>query len=305
MGGNTTIEWTNKVWNPVTGCTKISPGCDHCYAARMAPRLRGRFGYPQEDPFAVTLHEGRLLEPFHWRKPSRVFVCSMSDLFHPKVPFTFIHEVFVAMAANPHLIFQVLTKRPKTMAHFARTYHPPQWEDRGTTWGAEWPENVWAMTSIEHADYLWRADALAKVPAKVRGVSLEPLLGPLDLRPWLTCNGCEGKGGWPVKSGEPPFDRDWQTCTFCWGRQRKVDWVIVGGESGPGARPMEAAWVRGILDQCQWAGVPFFFKQWGMSAPRMTRVTATDWEEKMHWVGNKKAAGSLLDGREWKEMPNA
>ena len=330
MASNTAIEWTDRTWNPVTGCTKISPGCDHCYMFRDYPRLRGMGsrGY-ETNPEDVVLHEYRLLEPFHWRKPQKVFVCSMSDLFHPAVPFDFIHRVFVTMAANAHLTFQLLTKRPKTMAHFARTYHPPLWGDRGTTWQNHWPDNVWAGTSMEGPDYRWRLDALARVAAKVRFVSCEPLLAGVDLAPWMGCQECHDNPDRDIVCGcghimDPTHGQD----------SRDLNWVIVGGESGPGARPMHPQYARDIRDQCQAAGVPFFFKQWGEWAPdgsashfigmtegevgtvtvefprsSKSEQTAHAWTdvniaENLKRV-TKKAAGALLDGREWKEFPAA
>lgn len=295
MAANTKVEWTDRTWSPVTGCTKISPGCDHCYAERMAQRLRGRFGYPQDDPFVVTWHPDKLEEPSHWRKPQRVFVCSMSDLFHPRVPWEFIQRIFEVMEEASQHTFQVLTKRPGRMAYFA----DHEWQSR---YGG-WPSNVWAGTSVESAKYLPRLDALARVPAKVRFVSCEPLLGPLDLRPWLLCKTCNGSG----------FYSATEFCSQCSGSsQGSLHWTICGGESGPSARPMHPQWARGIRDQCQEAGVPLFFKQSGeYLLIREARQRGLTWTRErnepssgfyMAKVG-KKAAGALLDGREWKEMP--
>ena len=252
--GKTTIEWTRSAdgspghtWNPVTGCSKVSPGCDHCYAEAISLRFKRSVG-PWTGANAranVVLHPERLAEPLKIKKPSMIFVCSMADLFHELVPFHFIQRVFRAMAASPQHTFQVLTKRPGRLAYFANGYleepedHAANEEDR---WCNRWPANVWAGTSVESAKYLPRLDVLARVPAKVRFVSAEPLLGPLDLEPYLV----------------NPHDTDWIDGQ---GYGATLQWVIVGGESGPGARPMNPDWVRGIRDQCVAAGVPLFVKQ--------------------------------------------
>lgn len=234
MALDSCIEWTNATWNPVTGCTKISPGCKNCYAERMAKRLKA-MGVPQyRDGFKVTLQPDSLQLPLNWRKPRLIFVNSMSDLFHKDVPLSFIRQVFDVMQAASQHTFQVLTKRPEIAAEFSRDL--------------PWPENVWVGTSIESAIYTHRIKTLAKIPAHVRFLSIEPLIGPIPRLPL-----------------------------------RGIHWVIVGGESGPGARPMDADWVRRIRDRCLAQGVPFFFKQWGGT--------------------NKKRTGRLLDGRTWDEMP--
>ncbi|WP_411330926.1 DUF5131 family protein [Desulfovibrio desulfuricans] len=229
------IEWTEASWNPLTGCTKISPGCKHCYAEKMALRLQAMGSPNYVDGFNLRLHENALGIPATWKKPKLIFVNSMSDLFHEDVPFEFIKRVFGVMAENSHHVFQILTKRSKRLSQLA-----PQ---------LRWPRNVWMGVSIENMAYTYRIDNLRNVPAAVRFLSCEPLLsslGHLDL------------------SG--------------------IHWVIVGGESGPGARPMEKAWATEIRDTCQQQGVPFFFKQWGGT--------------------NKKKAGKLLDGALWHEKPS-
>ena len=234
MGYNSTIEWTQATWNPVTGCTKVSPGCKHCYAERFAGRLRSMGNPRYRNGFRVTLHPDLLDLPLRWNEPRLIFVNSMSALFHEEVPFCFIAQVFDTMVRARHHTFQVLTKRARRLAELAHLL--------------PWPSNVWVGVSIEHQGYVWRADYLRQVPAAVRFLSLEPLLGPitdLDL------------------SG--------------------IHWVIVGGESGPGARPMHPDWARSIRDLCRERGVSFFFKQWG-GVHRTQR-------------------GRLLDGREWNEMP--
>jgi protein gp37 len=228
------IDWTDSTWNLVTGCNKVSPGCKHCYAETFAERWRGIPGHPYEQGFDLRLWPERLELPLAWKKPRKTFVNSMSDLFHEKVPLDFIRRVFGTMERASWHTFQILTKRSERLAELA--------PDLG------WPPNVWIGVSIETAEYLWRADHLRKVPAAVRFLSLEPLLGPLGT---LDLSG--------------------------------VDWVIVGGESGPGARPIEAEWIREIREQCRAASVPFFFKQWGGV--------------------QKKRNGRVLDGRTWDAMP--
>lgn len=289
--GTTNIEWTDETWNPVTGCDRTSPGCDHCYALTLAKRLKamGNQRYQVDgDPrtsgpgFGVTLHPDKLDEPLHWRTPRRVFVNSMSDLFHPDIPTGFIFEVFATMAEARRHTFQVLTKRPQRMAQILTL-----WD--GMAGGGGLPVNVWLGTSIESDRYTFRANHLRATPAAIRFLSLEPLLGPL---PSLDLSG--------------------------------MDWVIVGGESGPYARPMHPDWARDIRDRCVDAGVPFFFKQWGAWAPGTVRTPLasgatnhghfcsdgrfiTRSEDKASRVfiarNGKKASGRELDGRTWDEFP--
>jgi protein gp37 len=219
MAENSSIEWTEATWNPVTGCTKVSPGCDNCYAERLATRLQAMGNPRYRNRFEVTLHEDQVALPLRWRQPKLVFVNSMSDLFHPKVPTSFIRKVFAVMEEAERHTFQVLTKRPKRVAALAESL--------------PWPQNVWIGTSIESQKYLSRADDLRRAEkAAVRFLSLEPLLGPLQLN--LT----------------------------------DIGWVIAGGESGPGARAPRYEWVSSIRDQCVAVGVPFFFKQWGGRTPK-------------------------------------
>jgi len=234
MSEKSNIEWTDSTWNPVTGCNKVSPGCKHCYAETFAERWRGIPGHPYEQGFDLRLWPDRLEMPLAWKKPRMIFVNSMSDLFHENVPLAFIQRVFTIMERASWHTFQILTKRSARLAELA--------PDLG------WPPNVWMGVSIETAKYVWRADDLRKVPAAVRFLSLEPLLGPIEA---LDLSG--------------------------------IHWVIVGGEGGPGARPIEAKWVRQIRNQCLAAGVPFFFKQWGGV--------------------QKKKNGRVLDGRTWDAMP--
>jgi protein gp37 len=222
----------------VTGCTKISAGCDNCYAERFSERFRGVAGHPFENGFDLTLRPDRLKQPLHWRQPRMIFVNSMSDLFHKDVPQEFIGRVFDTMeAANWHT-FQVLTKRSSLMRDFLRSRY-------GSLFG---PAHIWFGVSIEDGGKLSRMRHLQQAPAGVRFLSIEPLIGPVG----------------PMNLAG-------------------IDWVIVGGESGPRARPMEREWVRSIRDQCKAAGVAFFFKQWGGFRP--------------------KTGGRRLDGREWNQFP--
>ena len=222
-----TIEWTDETWNPVTGCSRVSPGCDHCYMFAMYPRLTamGVRGY-ESAPDQVRLLPERLDAPLRWAQPRRVFVNSMSDLFHPHVPYDFITEVFRVMdesSARRGHVFQVLTKRPGRAVVW--------WERNQERYEHVWPAGVWIGTSVESQKYAPRISVLARLPAPVRFVSAEPLLGPVDLSRWLNAG--------------------------------HVQWVIAGGESGRSARPMELAWARALRDQCRAAKVSFFLKQLG------------------------------------------
>jgi protein gp37 len=234
MGQNSAIEWTETTWNPLTGCTKISPGCQHCYAERMSLRLRAMGQANYANGFELTLQEHMLDAPLRWRKPQKVFVNSMSDLFHKDVPAEFILRVFDVMRRASWHVFQVLTKRSDRLRELSPSI--------------DWPDNVWMGVSVEQAEYTFRIDDLRQTGAKTRFLSVEPLLGPIP---------------------KPKLDG--------------IHWVIVGGESGPGARPMDAKWARDIRKQCVAAGVPFFFKQWGGVF--------------------KSRTGRTLDGRTWDEMP--
>ena len=243
----TLIEWTDTTWNPVTGCSKVSPGCDRCYMFALYPRLRamGVKGY-QETPDTVQLQPHRLNAPRGWRKPRRVFVCSMADLFHSDVPFDYIDQVFEIMVAADHHTYQVLTKRPGRAVGW--------WEQRGASRYQEWPDNVWMGTSVELQKYRPRIEVLSRLPGEAtKFVSAEPLLEWLDLSPHL--------------------DRG------------LVDWLIVGGESGPGARPMDLDWARTLRDQAEVFGVQFFLKQLG------------------GWPDKRGGDRAVLDGRRWEEHP--
>lgn len=221
MAKLTSIEWTEMTWNPVTGCTKVSQGCKHCYAERMAKRLKAMGTARYANGFKLTLHEDLIDLPRFWRQPKTVFVNSMSDLFHKDVPLDFIRRVFRTMAECPQHTFQVLTKRSERLAEVATQLY--------------WPENVWMGVSVEDDRVIHRVDDLRTVPAKVRFLSCEPLIGPLTKL-----------------------------------RLEGIGWVIVGGESGPRARTMKADWVYAIQDKCEESGVPFFFKQWGGPRKHLT-----------------------------------
>lgn len=235
MSETSSIEWTDATWNPVTGCTKISPGCKNCYAETFAERFRGVDGHPYEQGFDLKLWSERLVLPLTWKKSKRIFVNSMSDLFHEHVPDSFIVEVFDTMSQAHWHQFQVLTKRAERLKSIASDL--------------SWTDNIWMGVSVENADYSFRVELLREVDAHVRFLSIEPLLGPI-----------------------PDLNLD------------RIDWVIVGGESGNRARPIEGDWVIDIRDQCKKAKVPFFFKQWGGR--------------------NKKKTGRILEGRTWDEMPD-
>lgn len=314
----TKIEWTEESWNPVTGCTKKSYGCRNCYAERMANRLAGRFGYSKYFPFSVTIHEDKLEKPLHWKKPRRIFVCSMGDLFHENIPFEFIKRVWNIIEQCPQHTFQILTKRPLELIAFTKWMAGD--DDISI---AHWPRNCWLGVSVENqgaADA--RIPILLQIPAAVRFVSVEPMLGPVDLKEIKYPDGdivtCVGKSG----HLPPP----WNGAT--------LDWVICGGESGPGARPMHPAWARSLRDQCQDTGTSFFFKQWGNWKPlcpyyeenedirdlaldhpkaEIVSYSGSIWDVYIdgqphpdcYLMANigKKQAGLLLDGREWNQYP--
>lgn len=250
----TGIEWTQEVWNPVTGCSKISLGCRNCYAERMANRLRGRHGYPAEDPFRVVLHLDRLGKPATWKRPRLVFVNSMADLFHQDVPEGFISRVLRVMEAEDRHRFQVLTKRVDRALEVLRAYGPL-------------PPNVWIGASVENkATADDRIPKLLQIEADVRFLSCEPLLGPLNL--WAIAD-----GSWYDAEGATHYNAlagaSWWSGSgdHGLGGGPKLGWVIVGGETGPGFRPMEPAWALSIVDQCREAGVPVFVKQMAGRAP--------------------------------------
>lgn len=243
MADRSSIEWTEATWNPTTGCDRTSPGCDNCYALTLARRLKamGNLKYQVDgDPrtsgpgFGITVHKDHLDLPKRWSAPRVIFVNSMSDLFHPAVPDSFIANVFCVMRDTPHHTYQVLTKRSKRLMSIGRTL--------------DWPDNVWMGVSVEDDRYKFRAAHLLRTPAITKFLSIEPLIGPVGE---LNLNG--------------------------------IHWVIVGGESGPHARPVRREWIADIRDQCMSVRVPFFFKQWGGRTP--------------------KAGGRELDGRTWSELP--
>jgi protein gp37 len=250
VGERSGIEWTEATWNPVTGCSKVSPGCAHCYAETLSRRF-GRSRLPWTPANArenVVLHPERLEQPLRWRRPRMVFVNSMSDLFHELVPAEFVERVFATIARAPRHTFQILTKRPEQALDFYRAA-----AGEGV---AELP-NVWLGVSIENSRYTWRADVLREIPVSVRFISAEPLLGSLFER----------------RGQRVPLDLT------------AIDWLIAGGESGPGYRPVRIEWARELRDACGAASVAFFFKQWGGRT--------------------SKAGGRLLDDRVYDAMPRA
>jgi protein gp37 len=287
------IEWTDATWNPVTGCSKISEGCKNCYAEKMATRFAGMNGYPKDDPFQVTFHKNRLNKPLHWRKPRMVFVCSMGDLFHEDVEFIVIAKIFGIMQSCPQHTFQVLTKRPERTAEFIKWFRT-EWLNKGA-YPNEY-KHVWLGTTIESQKHIERAYKLIEIPAAVHFISHEPSLGPLDLD--LEVGAYQNENNTPLR----------KKLIDC------IQWVICGGESGPGARPMHPDWARSLRDQCQVADVPFFFKQWGEWAPEHSldsSITPARGFHKSHLFKNnqrvfkvgKKSTGRLLDGKEHNKYP--
>ncbi len=238
MAQKSGIEWTDATWNPVTGCTKVGPGCDHCYAERFAERWRGIEGHPYEQGFDLRLWPSRLEQPLLWKRPRMIFVNSMSDLFHKGVDRSFIDSVFDVIERADWHVFQVLTKRSSLMRDYVRARYD----------GGPVPRHIWLGVSVEDAAHVSRIGHLREVNSESRFISFEPLLGPVD-------------------------DVD----------LKGIAWAIVGGESGPGARPMQPDWVRRLRDICERDGVAFFFKQWGGARP--------------------KSGGRLLDGEEWNGFP--
>jgi len=308
VSDRTSIEWSDATWNPVTGCTQVSPGCDHCYAETLAERFRGTPGHYFEHGFDVQLRPAKLNQPLRWRRPRRIFVNSMSDLFHDGVSDGYIAEVFAVMARAEQHTFQVLTKRHGRMHSLLSSDAFISLIDLCLGGDGDaalfrrdvgWPlPNVWLGVSVENQQWAdIRIPALLDTPAAVRFLSMEPLLGPVRL--------------WGTERNPSPRTR-----------VDGIDWVIVGGESGRGARPMHQEWARSLRDQCRATSVPFLFKQWGEWAPQKTVATGVlddpqeyfgevvddrmfpgvTWRRVYRRVG-KKAAGRELDGRTWDEFP--
>ena len=358
MSDHSKIEWTDTTWSPVTGCTKVSPGCDHCYIDRTPPfRMQGRRFLPLEQTTGATtgvqLHPNRLDsnakgQPFRWAKPRHIFVCSLADLFHDDVPDDFIARVFAVMALTPRHTYQVLTKRHGRLRSLLKGdfreqvgeeaneligWIPTEFRRRFDVagWGI-WPSgslvppwplpNVWLGVSVENQQWAdIRIPALLDTPAAVRFLSCEPLLGPVDLGPAALRPYERQQGGfWEYGHGEDVYGngKKWVPAP-----PAQIDWVIVGGESGPGARPMHPDWARGLRDQCGDADVPFFFKQLGKWAPEP--VGAGGWRNvsrEGEWRPYERDAadgstpmaptfkapitlgGRMLDGRTWDEMPH-
>lgn len=286
MSANSAIEWTDATWNPVTGCTKIGPGCDNCYAERFAERWRGIEGHPYEQGFDLRLWPSRLRQPSQWKKPRMIFVNSMSDLFHKHVDRQFIDNVFDAMETTDRHVYQVLTKRSSLMRRYVRDRYREGKVPKHIWLGVSCSDQLTADANIPH---------LLETPAAVRFVSLEPLL---DAVKFLRLYGPGRSWDWLTGEREDMFGKNVTP---------RIAWVIAGGESGPGARPMNPDWARSLRDQCVAAGVPFFFKQWGEWGPHPADITIRgrirlDDGQYVRRVG-KKRAGRLLDGREWNEMP--
>ena len=320
------IEWTEETWNPVTGCTKVSPGCDNCYAERMAKRLKGMGVKGYENGFEVTCHPDRLEAPLHWRKPRVVFVCSMGDLFHEDVPFEFIDQVYAVMALSPQHTFLVLTKRAERMAEYCveLSAHKRSLCGAATVMADSVVggmivatrlkegqlTNVWhGVTAEDQQRADMRIPRLLEVPGK-RFLSFEPMVGPINLNhqyfhEGVTCDWC---GGF---TGDKGHD--------CYEPGPGYHAVILGGESGPGARPMHPGWARSVRDQCADDGVPFFFKQWGEYVHFMQqseqlygreKATVQTWQRREHTIDGekylkvgKRLAGRLLDGCEHNDLP--
>ncbi|MEK5162050.1 phage Gp37/Gp68 family protein [Paenibacillus sp. FSL R5-0527] len=328
MSDKTGIEWADATWNPVTGCTKVSEGCRNCYAKTFTERFEGTPGHYFETGFKITLRPEKLDQPLRWRRPRRIFVNSMSDLFHQDVPDDYIDQVFAVMALCPEHTFQILTKRPERMFKYMTHPGSPFAKDKLADispymeqWGwmspedaaniappgstlPKWPEwplpNVWLGVSVENqqaADE--RIPMLLQTPAAVRFLSCEqPLLGPVDLE--------SVRGTFQI---EHPNNEGYGVSAI-----DGIDWVIVGGESGSKARPMHPDWARSLRDQCQATGVPFFFKQWGEWSPgsnfddHIPASVAYDFgtrssDDELVWKVGKNAAGRLLNGRTWDEFP--
>lgn len=320
MSENSKIEWTDSTWNPIRGCTRVSEGCRNCYAERVAARFSGE-GQPYEGLARMTsqgplwtgkikLVEEHLNDPLRWKKPRLIFVNSMSDLFHEGVPDSFIDRVFAVMALSPQHTFQVLTKRPERMSRYLwsaerRVASLAGYSTNEGDW-YKWPlKNVWLGVSIEDqktADE--RIPLLLQTPAAVRWLSAEPLLGPINFRWEPYAHEATGE------TYREYLERHGKVNQY--EALRQISWVVAGGESGPGARPMHPDWARSLRDQCAEARVPFFFKQFGDWWPGIGNVTYPpsaplhEWPDG-HWARRvgKKLAGRVLDGRTWDEFPDA
>ena len=344
----TKIEWTDMVWNPTSGCSKVSEGCRNCYAERFARRLAGRCGYPADNPFQVTLHPERLEEPLRWKKHRRVFVNSMGDLFHKDVDEKFIAKAFAIMDLARQHTYCILTKRPERVAllladedfqfhvgwfqsQAVRELGLPEPEQIGP-----WPlRNVWVGTSVENQQVAdERIPSLLEIPAVVRFVSCEPLLGPLDLGKWIGPRMCYcGWRGYEWEEEDDPESDDETLCPNCGAsslyelgdvdtccgysddyERHPIHWIIAGGESGHGARPCHPDWVRSLREQAVSAGIPFFFKQWGewlhvtqgatpLPVEQVDGIRAFDFLDGQAVRIGKKQAGRVLDGKIWEQFP--
>ncbi len=283
---STKIEWATEVWNPVTGCTPISEGCQNCYAKRMAQRLKGRFGYPEDEPFRVTFHIDKLDQPHRWKKPRQIFVCSMGDLFHESVKGDWMWRILDSAFDSPSYhrhIFLFLTKHPKKMAEEMNN-----WMRNNAL--SSLPKRWWLGVSVESDKYRWRIEDLIKIPAAKRFVSYEPALGPLDVglhlgeERYVDCGGCKST---PVR-GQPYCPRDHKA--------GGIDWVIAGCESGPNRRPAKIEWFRDLKNQCVGAGVAYFLKQ----MEGLQDVKSKKWGRMVKSGVDKMP---YLDGQIWDQMP--
>lgn len=277
MAGNSKISWTDATWNPITGCSPISTGCANCYAARIAKRLAGRCGYPADNPFRVTLRKDKLLEPLGWKKPRRVFVCSMGDLFHERVMQAWIDDIFDTMSKCPQHTFLVLTKRPDQMLVQLDNLRR-RWKSEVLGPREDWPAwplpNVWLGVTAENQEQSDnRIPTLLQIPAAKRFISCEPLLGPIELG----------------LLGTAPKNISERYTLIC----ELLHWVICGGETGPKARPMHPDWGRSLRDQCISAEVPFHFKSWGKTLPI----------EQWDITQGPDGSGRTLDGVVWDQFP--
>ena len=291
-------KYWNVSWNPITGCSPISEGCQNCWARRMATRLKGRYGYPADDPFKVTYHPDRLDQPLKWKRPKVIYVCLMGDLFHADVPFYLIDDVFDVIRRLQQHTFLILTKRPWRMCEWSNSTNA-----RGVDLLGNCP-NLWVGVTVEGPGQKQRISNLLQIPAAVRWVSYEPALGPVDF--------AGDDGGHHYF----PFENEQGTIT------PGLNWIVAGGETGPGARPAHPDWFRKVKDDCVAAGIPFYFKQWGEWVPVLQisndfkPITKKDVLKRAHiWYDKnghredvsfkvgKKTAGRVLDGRTWNEMP--
>jgi protein gp37 len=263
----TKIEWATESWNIVSGCSKISTGCAHCYAERRAKMLKAKYGYPSDDPFRVTFHRDKLDKPLHWKKPRKVFVCSMSDIGHEDILFSWFQEIMFTIRKCPQHTFMMLTKRPINLLKRFNDFY-----DIGEVW-----PNIWIGTTVENSDYLWRIEKLLEIPAALHFVSIEPMLSGMDISEYLKCQSCLDS-------------------TVCWCKDSRIKLVICGCESGPKRRECKIKWVRDLKNQCVDAGVPFFLKQ---LAGQECKTGTGD-----RYLTDRVFSMPELDGKVWDQWPD-